>query len=150
MKKLLFISVFAMAAIVACNKDEEETTAPEPKDNTVVISLKSSDGKNGDMCVTVKDINLGTEYDSCFSVGVPFESVSVVVDKIVVKVGEGENLHDSVVYVYQTNANPSKIIGEKIIEVGEGDNRHDSIIYIYEPTVVPPTATEFFPCDTCK
>lgn len=102
MKKLLFISVFALAAIVACNDDDEETNAPELKDNPVVISLKSSDGENGDMCVTVKDNNLGTEYDSCFSVGVPFESASVVVDKIIVKVGEGDNLHDSVVYLYQS------------------------------------------------
>ena len=99
MKKLLFIPLFAMAAIVACNKDDEATPQVAQDDSPIV--LKSANVSTGDICVSVKVNTLGYEHDSCFSIGVPFGSASVVQDKVVVKVGEGENVHDSVVFIYK-------------------------------------------------
>ena len=106
MKKLLLIPLFAMAAIVACNKDDEATPQVAQEDSPIV--LKSANVSTGDICVSVKVNTLGYEHDSCFSIGVPFGSASVVKDKVVVKVGEGENVHDSVVFIYQPTTNTSR------------------------------------------
>ncbi|MCQ2958861.1 MAG: hypothetical protein MJ198_01565 [Bacteroidales bacterium] len=106
MKKLFAISAFALAAIVACNKEEVKT--PQVTDEDSQIVLKSINASSGDICVSVRVNTLGDEYDSCFTVGVPFVGASVVKDKVIVKVGEGENQHDSVVYLYQSAPIPQE------------------------------------------
>ena len=109
MKKQLFIPLFVLAAIVACNKEDEAT--PQVAQDDSPIALKSANVSTGDICVSVRVNTLGYEHDSCFSIGVPFGSASVVQDKVVVKVGEGENVHDSVVFIYK----PTPIIPTEYI-----------------------------------
>lgn len=98
MKKILTIALLATFAFVACDKDEESGTATK---NDVKISILKSDETNGDVCVRVEN-QKGEIKDSCFSVGTPYRSITVIVDKIRVTVGEGENAHDSIIFVYES------------------------------------------------
>lgn len=106
--KKVFLMIAATLLFASCNKNDEVVKCEQDPIPSSIITLKSTDGETGDICITVKDSLLGTEYDSCFSVGVPFEQISVVVDKIYVKVGEGENEHDSIVYIYDTKKETPK------------------------------------------
>ena len=102
MKKILTLALFAIFAIVACDKDEENENASKNDGNNVKISLLKSDAENGEICIRIE--RLGEEKDSCFSIGRPFVSATVVVGEIHVTVGEGENAHDSVIYVYESTS----------------------------------------------
>ncbi|MBR5435203.1 MAG: hypothetical protein IK117_12295 [Bacteroidales bacterium] len=101
MKKVFFISMLAVAAIVACGKEDEEATpqvqepqkTEQPTANDQITILKADeegvlanvDGK-----------------DTLIVVGVPYIEPAVIKGSIVVKVGEGENVHDSIIYIYES------------------------------------------------
>ena len=99
MKKVLFISMLAVAAIVACNKEDEETTpqVQEPQKTEQVpakdqITILKAD-EDGVL------INVDGK-DTLIVVGVPYGEPAVIKGSIVVQVGEGDNVHDSVIYIY--------------------------------------------------
>ena len=68
--------------------------------NNVKISILKSDADNGEVSVRIE--RLEEVKDSCFPVGTPYSSISVFVDEIHVTVGEGENAHDSVIFIYES------------------------------------------------
>lgn len=98
MKKICILIVFAIVAVVACNKDEENGNNTDK--NNFKISILKSDADNGEVCVRIERPE--EVKDSCFPVGTPYSSISVVVDEIHVTVGEGENAHDSVIFIYES------------------------------------------------
>lgn len=100
MKKICILIVFAIVAVVACNKDEENGNNTDK--NNFKISILKSDADNGEVCVRIERPE--EVKDSCFSIGRPFVSATVVVGEIHVTVGEGENAHDSVIYVYESTS----------------------------------------------
>lgn len=93
--------MLAVAAIVACGKEDEEATpqvqepqkTEQPTANDQITILKADeegvlanvDGK-----------------DTLIVVGVPYIEPAVIKGSIVVKVGEGENVHDSIIYIYES------------------------------------------------
>ena len=101
MKKVLFISMLAVAAIVACNKEDEETTpqvqepqkTEQPTANDQITILKADE--EGVL------VNVDGK-DTLIVVGVPYVEPAVIKGSIVVKVGEGENVHDSIIYIYES------------------------------------------------
>jgi len=127
MKKVFFISMLAVAAIVACGKEEEATpqaqeqqTVPEQTVNEEITIMKSDE------------------------------------TGIVIRIGEGESARDSIIPIMVPYFAPSVIKGQVVVQVGEGDNVHDSIVYIWEPIVSPhssqsvPQPPVSQPCDTCS
>lgn len=103
----------------------------EVVDNAAEIKILKSDEETGDMCITVKDYISGIAKDSCFSVGVPYGLPSVVVGKIYVRVGEGENEHDSLVYEYapsQIHPAPNSRQDNVQTEMDSSKNREGEIV----------------------
>ncbi|MCQ2607167.1 MAG: hypothetical protein MJ197_00560 [Bacteroidales bacterium] len=100
MKKQIVISMLAMASIVACNKNEESQPQVQGQTGMEQLTILKADTQTGDICVSIKDGE--TERDSCFNIGVPFHSATptIVIGQIAVKMGEGDNIHDSLIDVY--------------------------------------------------
>lgn len=99
MKKVLFISMFAVAAIVACNKEDEETTpqVQEPQKTEAVTANDQITILKADEDGVLANID---GKDTLIVVGVPYGEPAVIKGSIVVQVGEGDNVHDSVIYIY--------------------------------------------------
>ena len=101
MKKVFFISMLAVAAIVACGKEDEEATpqvqepqkTEQPTANDQITILKADE--EGVL------VNVDGK-DTLIVVGVPYIEPAVIKGSIVVKVGEGENVHDSIIYIYES------------------------------------------------
>lgn len=123
MKKVFFISMLAVAAIVACGKEEEETT-PQ------VQELETAEGQT-----VIEQITIMKSDET----------------GIVIRIGEGEEARDSIIPLTVPYFAPSVLKGTVVVQVGEGDNVHDSIVYIYEPVRVHPAPQQTpYVCDTCK
>ena len=127
MKKVFFISMLAVATIVACGKEEEAT--PQVQEQQTVEEQTVSE-----KITIMKSDETG----------------------IVIRVGEGEEARDSIIPIMVPYFAPSVIKGQVVVQVGEGDNVHDSIVYIWEPVASPhssqsvPQPPVSHPCDTCK
>ena len=127
MKKVFFISMLAVATIVACGKEEEAT--PQVQEQQTVEEQTVSE-----KITIMKSDETG----------------------IVIRVGEGEEARDSIIPIMVPYFAPSVIKGQVVVQVGEGDNVHDSIVYIWEPVASPhssqsvPQPPVSHPCDTCN
>ena len=123
MKKVFFISMLAVATIVACGKEEEAT--PQVQEQQTVEEQTVSE-----KITIMKSDETG----------------------IVIRVGEGEEARDSIIPIMVPYFAPSVIKGQVVVQVGEGDNVHDSIVYIWEPVASPhstnPVPPAPHPCDT--
>ena len=93
--------MLAVAAIVACGKEDEEATpqvqepqkTEQPTANDQITILKADE--EGVL------VNVDGK-DTLIVVGVPYIEPAVIKGSIVVKVGEGENVHDSIIYIYES------------------------------------------------
>ena len=128
MKKVFFISMLAVAAIVACGKEDEEATPQVQEQQTVPEQTVNEE------ITIMKSDETG----------------------IVIRIGEGESARDSIIPIMVPYFAPSVIKGQVVVQVGEGDNVHDSIVYIWEPVTSPhssqsvPQPPVSHPCDTCS
>ena len=124
MKKVFFISMLAMAAIVACGKEDEEATpqVQEPQGTEQATANEQITILKADEAGVLLNVD---GKDTLIVVGVPYGEPAIIKGSIVVKVGEGENVHDSVIYIYESKSVEVDYTWDTITErIGDHDTTY--------------------------